>query len=300
MRISFIIVSWNTREKTCACVISLQKYMPEHEIIIVDNHSSDDSVKALKSRFSGIRVIENKENRGFGAANNQGAAGASGDVLCFINSDTEVLDSGLVCLAERLSADPMIGAIGPKIVFGDGRFQHSYGRFPTKGSCLAQFGFEFFMPIKSPWHWWLRYGGKIFKKTRTVDWVSGCCLMIRKDVFCDINGWDERYFAYFEDPDLCRRLMNRGLQTVYDPSALIIHHHGASFFRCGKAIRIKHSLNSSCIFLFDGGRNFAAQGYKRVLKICWRAILLATFFLRANLRIGEKRMIIKDLLLNVH
>ena len=300
MKISFITVSWNTCGKTLACIESLRKHMPAHEVIVVDNNSSDDSCEQIKKRFPDVTLIENKDNRGFGPANNQGAAVATGDVYCFINNDTEVLDDGLARLAEKLMTDRSIGVIGPRIEFDDGRLQSSCGRFTEVLDCLFIFSFETFSPWKTPVHYWKRYNLREFKAARTVDWVSGCCLMVRRDLFEQVGRWDERYFAYYEDPALCRTVWKSGRSVVYDPSVTIIHHHGSGFSQRDWPFRIKNNLKSACLFLFDSDSNLRARAFKKLIRFCWHTVMLLTAPFKSHPRVHEKRGIIRELIAKVH
>lgn len=299
MKISFITVSWNTREKTCACVASLWKHMPEHEVIVVDNHSADDSVAQLKARFPGLKLIENKDNRGFGTANNQGAAIADGDVFCFINNDAEVLDDGLLKLAMKWMTRPEVGVVGPRVEYENGKMQHTYMRFSTAPEFIMTFGFELFSPWKGPLYYQKRYYKKVFTCPTEVEWVSGCCLMIRRDLFNEIGCWDERYFAYCEDPALCRCAAARGKTVWYDPSVTIIHHHGVAFKQRDWVFKVRNHMKSYCIFLFDDPDCLRARGCKTIIRGCWRLVVGATFFFRRDPRVCEKREILKKLIREV-
>ncbi len=296
MKTSFIVVSWNVCEKTCACLKSLRTYMPEHEIVVVDNNSADDSCAQIKKYFPEVTLIENGDNRGFGRANNQGAAVATGDVFCFINNDTEVHDDGLLRLAEELMRDEKVGIIGPRIVFGDGRFQSSYARFPNVLDTVVMFGLELFSPVKSPFHYRKRYWGREFKSKRAVDWVSGCCLLVERCFFFELGQWDERYFAYCEDPALCRVVRARGRVVWYDPSVTITHHHGCGFGQCDWVFRVQNHIRSYSIFLFDDPDGTAASQFKHAIRACWHVVVAVAFLFKWGPRVKEKRDIVKELI----
>ncbi len=295
MKISFIIVSWNTCEKTCACVASLRKYMPEHELIVVDNNSADDSCEQLKERFPDVKLIENNDNRGFGTANNQGAEIATGDVYCFINSDAELPDESLGRLAGLLLQNPSIGATGPRVIRGDGTFEYSYGRFPTYGACLVRFGFEFFLPFKTLFDAREKYWRRRFRSALQVDWVSGCCLLMHAGLFKEMGGWDERYFAYFEDVELCRRVSHAGNKVVYDPQATIIHHHKASFSQSSWMFRFKTSFQSAALFLEGAG--YSLSRFLCRVAWCWWLLLAASAPVGFLRRVREKRTLLRELIL---
>ena len=269
--------------------------MPEHEIVVVDNNSADETCSELQRRFPDVKLIQNKDNQGFGAANNQGAAVASGDVLCFTNSDTEIVDESLNRLSQMILEGSEIGAVGPKILRADGTFEYSYGRFPTYWSCLMRFGFEFFMPLKTPFDAREKYWGRRFRSARQVDWVSGCCVLMHAGFFKEIGGWDERYFAYFVDVELCRRVSHAGNKVVYDPQATIIHHHKASFSQSSWMFRFKTSFQSAALFLEGAG--YSLSRFQCSVAWCWRLLLAASAPVGFVRRVREKRTILRELTL---
>ena len=273
--------------------------MPEHEVIVVDNNSADDSCEQLKKQFPDLKLIENDDNRGFGTANNQGAAIAVGDVFCFINNDTEVLDNGLLGLALKMMEDRSIGVIGPRVQFESGKLQYTYMRFSTVAEFVFMFGFELFSPWKSPYHSWKRYNKKVFISARIVDWVSGCCLMIRRDLFEEVGRWDERYFAYCEDPALCRCVAREGKSVWYEPSVTIIHHHGVGFKQRDWVFRIRNHIKSYCLFLFDDPDCLAARTSRIIIRGCWRLVVFVTWPFKRDVKVHEKREIIKRLICEV-
>lgn len=295
MLFSFIIVSWNTREKTCACIDSILKYMPGHEVIVVDNNSADDSCEQIRIQFSEIKLVENNDNRGFGAANNQGASIATGDVLCFINSDAALIDDSLTMLAESVVTDAQLGAVGPQILRGDGSFEFSYGQFPEYWSLLVRFGFEFFLPIKSLFDPYEKYWLRKFRESRSVDWITGCCFVIRKELFEELGGWDERYFAYFEDVDLCRRIIQKDHKIAYNPSATVIHHHSSSFEQTNWVFRIQQNLQSACLYLFGDENDQSSVRFRRRIVQCWKILEILSYPFAFSNRVNKKREIIRKL-----
>jgi N-acetylglucosaminyl-diphospho-decaprenol L-rhamnosyltransferase len=226
------------------------------EIIVIDNASSDGSAAMVAAEFAEVRLIANTENLGFTRGNNQGLAVARGRCVFFLNPDTELVGYALETMLAHLDADPEVGALGPQLRYGDGSLQSSRRRFPTFATAL-------FESTPLAWHWpanpWVRWyrmedqvsgirgqesevtptvrrvGGQGEVKVdspapigQEVDWVVGAALMVRREVLAQVGGFDEGYFMYSEELDLCRRIKEAGWRIVYLPAAQIIHHEGKS------------------------------------------------------------------------
>lgn len=220
MKLSIIIPTWNTAQITLKCIQTIKKYLKnfDHEIIVVDNGSTDNTVNLLKKNKD-IKLIENKANLGFAKANNIAEKKAKGDYLLFLNSDMELLDSSLIEMYKYISQDKSIGAIGPQFLNIDLSPQASV--FPPQ-TALNAFK-EFFLGIKS-YSKYLPPTDKISK----VATISGGALMIEKKNFEKIGKWNEKYFFYFEDLDLCRAIHTFHKSIVFYPFCKVIHRHGAS------------------------------------------------------------------------
>lgn len=226
MKLSIIIVTFNTKTLTSRCLESIIKIYKkelqngEYEIIVVDNASTDGSVNEIKNQFASWRtkiknlsVIENKENMGFSAGNNIGAKHAKGENLLFLNSDCILQDDGLLRMVDTISSDKSIGILGGKLMNNDGSEQLSAGKFYSlKYVLLMLLGFEKMGLFRfSP------------KDLRPVDWVSGACLMIKKDIFKKLQGFDENIFMYMEDMELCFRVKKLGLKVIFFSDIKIKH-----------------------------------------------------------------------------
>lgn len=220
LNLSIIIPTWNTAEITVKCVRSLQKYLKNfpHEIIIVDNASTDNTVAKFKKE-KGIVLIQNKKNLGFAKACNIGSKKSKGDYLFFLNSDMIALDSSLIKMYEYLKNNPKIGLIGPKYLNIDRSVQGSV--FPPQ------------TPLNALKEFWLgknaysKYSPRS-KKPIEVHSLSGGAILISKKLFNEVGGWDERYFMYFEDLELCRQIKKLGYKIFYYPQCRFVHRHGAS------------------------------------------------------------------------
>ena len=238
MDFSFIIINYRSLDYTRACLESLFAFLPTDgswEIILIDNDSQDGSAETLVREFSGrIRFIQNDQNRGFAAANNQGAALAQGRFLFFLNSDTEIKNNILIPTRELLDHQPAIGLLAPLVLNPEGKWQFgACGRRQTLGNLLKQ-------NTKTNW---LRDKPVDYWET---DWVSGAALIIRHELFDRLNGWDEKFFLYLEDSDLCFRAQKAGAQVAICPAAELIHYGGQS--PASDRIRRQHYYRSQAYY----------------------------------------------------
>lgn len=231
-RTSILIVSYNTRDLTLACLRSVfeQTIPGTFEVIVVDNASADGSADAIEQEFGRcITLIRSDENLGFARANNVAAKRASGEYLLLLNPDTVVLDRAIDRLVAFAEANPQAGIWGGRTVFADGSLNpSSCWRRMTLWSLLSQAvglssllrGSALFNPEA--------YGGWARDTEREVDIVTGCFLLIRRDLWKRLGGFDERFFMYGEEADLCLRARNLGARPMVTPDATIVHHDGAS------------------------------------------------------------------------
>ncbi len=229
MDISFVIVSYNVAEYLDRCLESIEKEMRRrYEIIVIDNGSSDDSLQVIGTRHPQAIVIQNRENRGFAAANNQGFQKASGQYIFMLNPDTLVMEGSIDKLADFMDVHKKIGISGPRNLNPDGSLQRNCHHFPTLSGALWDYlQFRRYFPRsrifgREHMTYW-DYGD-----TREVDWITGSSLMIRKDMLNELGGLDEGFFMYSEECDLCYRARKAGWKTVFFPEAAIIHFGGQS------------------------------------------------------------------------
>ena len=228
--LSIIIVSWNTKDLLVACLdsLSVQKSIYNIEVIVVDNASTDGSVEIVNEFYCHVNLIKNNTNMGFGMANNIGIKHSSGRYICLINSDVRVLPGCLDSLVNYMDQDKSIGIIGPKTLSPDMSLQDTCRKLPNLWNNICEF----------------LYLNRLFPKSnilsgehmmffdhmtiRGVQGLAGCFLMIRKDALKQIGLFDERFFIYFEETDLCKRFLDKHYKILFFPHATIIHHHGAS------------------------------------------------------------------------
>ncbi|WP_034769650.1 glycosyltransferase family 2 protein [Exiguobacterium artemiae] len=230
MDLSFIIVNYNTAILVEECIDSLLKNKSlkeiEFEIVVVDNGSNDNSVSFLTKKyikFSNIKVIDSKENNGFGKGNNIGVSNSDGEFICCINSDTISQNTDYLEILSNFKNEK-IGILGAKILNKDNSIQSLGFKKPSvKNDFLLSFLFWNFNLIKK-----IRYHNYTDKGLINVDWVSGCFFLIRKVTFEEVEGFDEKIFMYSEDLDLSVRVGNMGLQNYVLDTTDIYHLHGGS------------------------------------------------------------------------
>lgn len=219
VKVSVIIVSYNTREMTLDCLRAAMLALDgiRAEVIVVDNASKDGSVGAIRTSYPEVRVILNETNSGFGSANNQGMKVAKGETFLLLNSDAFPRSDAIRLLWDFLAGNPKAGTVGPRLLNADGTLQVSCHPFP------------------SPGHAWLEnlglsrgYSRWPHDVLRRVDFVIGACMLVRRAVFEEIGGFDERFFMYAEEADWQRRMRDKGWETVFVPSACVTHLGGAS------------------------------------------------------------------------
>ncbi|HQA64130.1 MAG TPA: glycosyltransferase family 2 protein [bacterium] len=232
-KITIIIVSWNVRELLTECLKSIfnQPLVASGavEVFVVDNASGDGSTEMVKNDFSEVNLIANQENLGFAKANNQALKRAKGEYILILNPDTKLPSNSLAQALEFMTNRQTIGIMGCQLLNSDGSVQPSIRRLPTWWPI-------FLLLIKAP---------KIFKNIKAVnhylatdfdysteqevEQVMGAFMLIKKEVFDKVGLFDEKFFIWFEEVDLCRRVRQAGYKIWYTPNLKIIHYGGASF-----------------------------------------------------------------------
>jgi GT2 family glycosyltransferase len=231
-KISFIIVSFNTRQMTLDCLRSIYSSLEtsnlSFEIIVVDNSSTDGSVAAIRSTFPDVRVIESNENLGFGKANNLAMKHANSDFFLLLNSDAFLMGNAIEELLSRLEATPRAAATAPRILNPDGSLQRSVWNYPSPArswfdnSGLGPVLRKFKLKLKNDYYCWAH------DEERMIDWAIGACLLIRREVFEQLGGFDEQFWMYAEETDWQKRWKDAGWQILFVPSACVTHIGGAS------------------------------------------------------------------------
>ncbi len=217
-RVSVVVVSYNTREKLEKCLGCIEA---DHEVIVVDNASTDGSAEMVAQQFPAVKLIRNKTNRGFGAANNQGLDASTRELVLFLNSDAYAESGAINRLAQEFTGPAVVGA-GGQLLNPDGTRQLSSA---NKLTLWAVFCEQLYLEKLAPNSWLLSpywNSNRIGDKTTPVTQVMGACLMIRPR-----ERFDERFFLYCEDTELCYRLKRHG-KILYVPQARFTHELGSS------------------------------------------------------------------------
>ncbi len=223
------IVSWNTAELLDACLASLATEIarPQIEVVVVDNASSDGSADVAE-RHPGVRVIRNDSNVGYARAMNQALAGGDADVLVALNPDTVVPVGVLRALVDRLWIDPLVGLVAPRLVDPDGSMQESGYRFPSAATALAEH-FLWAEPRTGRWRRRAWFRGPVDARgCGDIDWAIGAVHVIRRSALGDRLPYDERWFMYTEDMELCWSLGRRGWRRRLEADLEVIHVGNAS------------------------------------------------------------------------
>jgi hypothetical protein len=218
IKLSIIILSWNTKALLRQCLRSLRqdsKDKTPKEIIVVDNGSTDGSLQMVRKEFPQVRLIQNKENLGFAKGNNQGIKVAKGKYIMLLNSDTVIKKGAIGKLADFLDCHPEVGMVGPRLLNLDGSAQANCGRFPNLPVAVVMLFGE---------HW----GGSDYVRgspltSGIVDWLMGAAFMARKEVFEEVGGLDEELFMYMEEVEWFYRARKVGFRAFFLKEAEIVH-----------------------------------------------------------------------------
>lgn len=228
--VSICFVNWRTPDDLIGCVRSIEAHPPActYDIWIVDNDSRDGSVERLRAELPGARLIANPVNVGFGRAANQAIAASTGRYVLLLNPDM-VVDPGAVdTLVAFMESEERAGAIGGAMRAPDGRRHHSCRRFPVPWAALVRGTFlETILPRNRLVREYLMEDWD-HSSVREVDWLSGACLMLRREALDQVGVFDARYFMYLEDTDLCLRMHRSGWGVYYVPAAGFVHAIGRS------------------------------------------------------------------------
>jgi GT2 family glycosyltransferase len=210
--VSISLVNTNSRELLLACLESLRGV--DAEIVVLDNASEDGSAAAVGESYPDVRLIEQPHRAGFGANHNTVIRATNGRYVFILNEDTTSDDWGFAEMVAHLDANPRVAALGPRLVYPDGRVQSSAWRFPSPATALLGLLTLGRAGI-------LQSGGG---ETRDVDWAMAAALLVRREALDEVGIFDEGFFIYSEETDLCRRLRSAGWRTQFFPSVTVVHH----------------------------------------------------------------------------
>lgn len=219
MRIAVVILNWNGKA-------FLEKFLPDvikhsqdvAEVYVIDNNSSDDSVKLLRSNFTSVKIIQNIDNYGFAKGYNEGLKHIQADYFILLNSDVEVTPNWIPPVISLMESDPAIAACQPKLLNYKVRDEFEYAG--GAGGFIDKWGYPFCRGRM--FNTFEKDTGQ-YNDTREIFWASGASLFIRAKNFSDAGGFDEDFFAHMEEIDLCWRLRNTGYKIMYCPESTIYH-----------------------------------------------------------------------------
>jgi N-acetylglucosaminyl-diphospho-decaprenol L-rhamnosyltransferase len=252
-RLSIVIVTYNSAAHIHGCLRSLVEHSPavEHEILVVDNASTDTTVVAVRARWSGVRVIEAGRNLGFAAANNLGIRHSSAPLILLLNPDTVVPAGAIDTLIAIMDQRSEIGIAGPRLVDANGHAELSWGRMLSPWAELRQ-------------QLVTRWAESLTRREREVDWVSGACMLVRRQAADAAGLMDERYFMYAEDVDFCAAVRRGGWTVLFTPAAQVIHLRGQS--RATASAATERAYRESQIAFYEKHHPRWAGWLRRYLK----------------------------------
>ena len=278
--VSIIIPHYNGEDLLYNCIDSIYKNISikDFELIVVDNASTDDSINRIKSNFQNVKIISSNSNLGYSGGCNLGATHANGKYLLFLNNDTEHSSEWIEKLVHFLDSNSNIAAVQPKIlnIYNKKLFDYAGGT----GGFIDKFCFPF---VQGRIFDTLEEDHGQYNNPSKIFWASGAALMIRSNIFKELEGFDKIYFSYMEEIDFCWRVQSLGYEVWSFPSSYIYHHGPYKNFR-------KNSINSyylnhrnSWILFLKNSYNFN-YGLSIVLKLLLDWIALAYSLLRLNLK----------------
>ena len=260
VELSIIFVNWNAGALLSQAVDTIVAYHPsiEYEIVVVDNASTDDSIAQLRSGTAGktleqqgrLRIIQNDQNRGFGAANNQAFKATNSPLVLVLNPDTQVTAGSIDRLIETVRSDSRVGAAGPRILNPDGSLQISVWRNPPAAWEIFLSSLKLYLMLPRRFRGELLLGGHWeHNHERTVPMLGGAAILVRREVIETVGGFDERYHMYGEDHDWCLRITQAGWLLTFQPEATVFHHGGwSSHQRWTNLEKIRVQLEAHYLF----------------------------------------------------
>jgi hypothetical protein len=230
MKLSIVILCWNDRKVIADCLRSIfaTTHSTEFEVIVSDNGSTDGSIEFIRTNYPLVTVVENGRNLRFAKANNVGIRVSCGEYVLILNPDTIIHEGTLDRIVSLADQHPEAGAFGCRVLNPDGTYQPSAWPFTSlRGEWIAAF-YSRRLAHVSKWFTSDSYVGWHGATQRQVDWVSGCFLFARRNVLNSVGGFDEQFFYYYEDMDLCRQIWHAGSSILYLPGPTITHLGGQS------------------------------------------------------------------------
>jgi hypothetical protein len=291
--IDFVIINYKTGDLTCNCITSIyDTYSKNARILVVDNASPDDSIHTISKIFPEVKIIKNEQNKGYAYAVNVGVRATKSEFVIVSNADVEFHPNSLYIAEKALSDDEKIGISGFYEFYPGGKPQRSFGYFP--GFKLGLMDLFFITGIRDDLHIISRKNKNNSTKIHEVEYADGACLLVRRDVFEKLNGFDENFFFYTEETDFCRRVWDLGFKVVVNPSATITHYRGASSSQAFIVLQKEKMLAESQIrFVLKHGSKFEARFYKyaqcfHYLALSFREYLVSILSFKKRYKLKSK------------
>jgi GT2 family glycosyltransferase len=289
LTLSIIVVNWNTCDITRNCLRSVREKVVDldYQIIVVDNASSDSSVEMIRSEFPDVHLIANPENLGFGRANNQGMRAATGRYFLLLNSDTIVIDDSIQRLVKFIDEQPGIGIAGCKLLFEDLTLQGSCSRFPSIKLALVEDLMLYKFLTRRRQGELLLGGYWAHDRTRDVDVVWGAAMLVRREVFEQTGGFDEKIFMYGEDLEWCMRVRGLGWRITFAHDCQIVHlnHKSAEIKYGDERVDLCHKRSYD---IYANRYGVAAMSLLMLIKTAGALIRVCYFGLRGMARTGAR------------
>ena len=250
--VSIVIVNFNTVDLLRACLqsIAADASCRGCEVIVIDNASTDGSVKMAKGSFPHVRVVVNEVNEGFARPNNTGIKMASGRYILLLNSDTEVRSGAISEMKAFLETHPDAAACGPMLLYPDGRLQHSVKGFPTLWTHFC----DMFLLDKLFPRTTLFGRGQMayfdYHRTEPVDHVMAAAFLVRREVRDSVGVFDERFTIYYNDMDWCYRMVKAGWRIYYAHTAQVIHHLGQTVNRVNRSFAYFEEMHNNVMLFY--------------------------------------------------
>jgi hypothetical protein len=253
MKIAVVILNWNGEKLLEQFLPSVIKYSQEATIYVADNASTDNSVHFVKHHFPTVKIIQNTENGGYAKGYNEALKHVTEDIFCLLNSDVEVTEGWLNPITETFKKQPETAIIQPKIL--DYKNKNHFEYAGAAGGFIDKFGYPFCR-------------GRLFDSIEEdlgqynditpVFWASGACFFIRKDIYRQLNGFDESFFAHMEEIDLCWRAFNKNYNTCYVGTSTVYHVGGATLKNSNPKKTFLNFRNSLFTLVKNAGGNLFA------------------------------------------
>jgi N-acetylglucosaminyl-diphospho-decaprenol L-rhamnosyltransferase len=225
--LAIVIVSANSARWLEPCLSTVFAHAGDAslDVVVVDNESTDGTRALVESQFPAARVI-GSENRGFGYGNNRGLATTYARYVLFLNPDTEVVDGTFGELVTMLDERPVLGLVGVRQIAADGTLWPTIRRFPSPSRALGEAVFSERWPVNPSWAGERVLDRNAYERETACDWTSGSFMLVRREALLSAGVFDERFFLYCEEPDLCLRIDRAGWQVRHLPQMTIVHHAG--------------------------------------------------------------------------